>query len=229
MLEKVVGSIFAPQDFPQHILPGSIGVVPKSRISTVFSDIDTDMVIGFLEHFEFCHRVDPDWITLSEVVQLPGETSSEEYYLFPALVTSNAVLSQCDEYSYSHCCGWFIHSLAKNLFFTIRFIHVLLFQLAFHFALPQDDTAQEAGSNTEAPALRRSCTMWKSGITWHDTNGVLAHFEVKNLRSVILITSSMKGSEIYCVRLRTQLIKAILKAKSEFCSRVGVQEYIMEV
>ena len=61
MLETVVGSIFAPRDFPQHIAPGSTGIVPKSRIGEAFHDINIDMVIGFLEHFEFCHQVAPDW------------------------------------------------------------------------------------------------------------------------------------------------------------------------
>ena len=62
MLETVVGSIFAPRDFPQHIAAGSTGIVPKSRISEVFPDLNIDMVIGFLEHFEFCHRVSLDWV-----------------------------------------------------------------------------------------------------------------------------------------------------------------------
>ena len=71
--------------------------------------------------------------------------------------------------------------------------------------------------------------MWKSGITWHDRNGVATYFEVRDLKTVILIMSSMKGSEIHCVRLRTQLIKAILRAKKNFCLRVDVEECIMEV
>ena len=62
MLETVVGSIFAPRDFPQHIAAGSTGIVQKSRISEVFPDLNTGTVIGFLEHFEFCHRVGLDWV-----------------------------------------------------------------------------------------------------------------------------------------------------------------------
>ena len=38
-----------------------------------------------------------------------------------------------------------------------------------------------------------------------------------------------KGREIYCVRLRTKLIRAILKAKNEFCPHVHVEECIVEV
>ena len=226
LLETVVGSIFAPRDFPQHIAPGSTGIVPKSRISEAFPDININMVIGFLEHFEFCHQVGLDW-----VIQSKHEVSdtNDEYYLFPALLTLENIPQVLHESHESHYyCGWFMHSTANHQFFTIRLLHVLLLRLAFLFALPQD-IAIPTVSEVESPVLKRSCTMWKSGITWHDTNGVSTHFEVRELKTVILIMSSMKGSEIHCVRLRTQLIKTILKARKEFCPRVDMEECIMEV
>ena len=226
LLETVVGSIFAPRDFPQHIAPGSTGIVPKSRISEAFPDLNIDMIIGFLEYFEFCHQVGLDW-----VIQSKHEVSdtNDVYYLFPALLTSENIPQVLQESHESHYyCGWFMHSTAKHQFFTIRLLHVLLLRLAFLFALPQDNAIPTV-SEVESPVLKRSCTMWKSGITWHDTNGVSTHFEVRELKTVILIMSSMKGSEIHCVRLRAQLIKTILKARKEFCPRVDVEECIMEV
>ena len=227
MLETVVGSIFAPRDFPQHIAPGSTGIVPKSRMSEAFPDLNTEMVIGFLEHFEFCHRVGVHWV---KIIESRHEASDDEYYLFPALVTSenipNHVLQERHEGNY--CCGWCMHSTEEHQFFAARFLHVLLLRLAFFFALPQDNTTLTA-SEDESPSLKRSCTMWKSGITWHDTNGVSTHFEVRELKTVILIMSSIKGSEIHCVRLRARLINTILKAKKEFCARIDVEECIMEV
>ena len=227
ILEIVVGSIFAPHDFPQHIAPGSTGIVPKSRISEVFPDLDIDMVIGFLEHFEFCHRVEPDWV---RIIQSKHEASDGEYYLFPALVTSeripNHVLQGIHDGNY--CCGWCMHSTGEHQFFTTRFLHVLLLRLAFLFAVPQDNVIPTA-SEVETPALKRSCAMWKSGITWHDTHGISTHFEVTDLKTVILIMSCIKGREVHCVKLRTQLISVILKARKEFCPRVDVEECIMEV
>ena len=226
ILETVVGSIFAPRDFPQHIAPGSTGIVPKSRMHKAFSALNIDMIIGFLEHFEFCHRVGLNW-----VIQSKHEVSdtNDEYYLFPALVTLKNIPQVLHESHENHYyCGWFMHSTAKHQFFTIRLLHVLLLRLAFLFALPQDNAIPSA-SEVETPVLKQSCTMWKNGITWHDMNGVSTHFEVRELKTVILIMSSMKDSEIHCVRLRTQLIKTILKARKELCPRVDVEECIMEV
>ena len=226
MLETVVGSIFAPRDFPQHIAPGSTGIVPKSRISEAFPDLNIDMIIGFLEHYEFCHQVGVDWVRVTESKQ---EMSDEEYYLFPALVTMESlprVLYDIHESCY--CCGWFLHSTAKHQFFTTRFLHILLIRLAFLFAVPQDNAIPTANKN-ETPALKRSCTIWKSGISWHSTNGVSTLLQVRDLKTVILIASSMKGSEIHFIRHRAQLIKTILKAKMELCPRFDMEECIMEV
>jgi len=88
LLETVAGSIFAPRDFPQHISPGSTGVVAKSRLCEAFSDLNIDMVIGFLEHFEFCHHLQSDWIKLSVLAEIPKEVTGDDYYLFPALVSN---------------------------------------------------------------------------------------------------------------------------------------------
>ena len=43
-----LGSVFAPRDFPQHIAPGSTGIVSKSRMSEAFHDLKIEMVIRFL-------------------------------------------------------------------------------------------------------------------------------------------------------------------------------------
>ena len=226
MLEAVVGSIFAPRDFPQHIAPGSTGIVPKSRISEAFPDLNTDMIIGFLEHFEFCHHIEPEWVGETKLHQI---MSDDEYYLFPALLTSEnmpQVLQENNESSY--CCGWLMYSTVEGRFFTTRFLHVLLLRLAFLFALPQDD-ATPSSSKTKAPALSRRCNMWKNGISWPDTNGVKAIFEVKDLKTVIVKITCIEGREIHCVRLRTKLINVIVEAKNEFCSRINVEECIMEV
>ena len=226
MLETVVGSIFAPRDFPQHIASGSTGIVPKSRIRDAFPDLKIDMVIGFLEYFEFCHQVEPDWV---------GETPSNQalsedtYYLFPALLTSEnmpQVLQESHESSY--CCGWLIYSTVEGRFFTTRFLHVLLLRLAFLFAPPQDD-ATPSKSKTKSPALSRKCSMWENGISWADTNGSKAVFEVKDLKTATLKMTCKKGREIYCVRLRTKLINSIMEAKNEFCPHINVEECITEV
>ena len=197
MLETVVGSIFAPRDFPQHIAPGSTGIVPKSRISEVFPDLNIGMVIGFLEHFEFCHRVSLDWVGDRQSNQA---LSDDEYYLFPALVTFENMPQVLQEtHKGFYCCGWLMYSAAENQLFTIRLLHVLLLRLAFLFAPPQDETMPNS-RKIKGPVLSRRCSMWKNGISWPDTNGVKADFEIKDLKIATLKMICPEGREIHCVR-----------------------------
>ena len=219
MLETVIGSIFAPRDFPSHVSLSSTGVVSKSRIGEFFPD-NTDMVIGFLEHFEFCHRVERGWIDLSELENADGVC-----YLFPALVTSKRPLHESQKSSY--CCGWLLHPV-EHQFFTTRFLHVILLRLAFLFSQSKDDSTISS-TKTEGPAVKRRCKIWKNGITWHDANGVSTFFEVQDLKAVVLSMTCMDHSRIHCVRLRSQLIQTILKSQREFCPRVFTEEFIVEV
>ena len=100
------------------------------------------------------------------------------------------------------CCGWFMYSPVEGCFFPTRFLHVLLLRLAFLFASPQDD-ATPSSSKTKSPALNRKCNMWKKGISWPDTNGLKAVFEMKGLKTATLRMMYIDGREIHCVRLRT--------------------------
>ena len=183
------------------------------------------MVIGFLEHFEFCHQVALDWVGGSLSNQA---LSDDKYYLFPALVTSESMPEVLQENHSISCCGWLMYCAAEDQFFTTRFLHVLLLRLAFLFAPPQDET-MPSSRKIKAPVLSRRCNMWKSGISWPDTNGVKAVFEMKDLKTATLKMICLEGREIHCVRLCTKLIRAILRAKNEFCPNVHVEECIIEV
>ena len=226
-LETVVGSeLFSPHNFRQHCLQGSTGVVPRSRICEAFPELDTDMIILFLEHFEFCHQVIVNWIDRTELVRSPEEGADEDYYFFPALRTSEKPKQLSPESSYY--CGWFMHSSAKHQFFTVQFLQSLLLRIAFRFAQPNhEDQDTRITSKNTIRTLRRRCEMWMNGIAWHNACGVSSYIEVKDLKTVMLFVSFVKGSEVHSVRLRTRLIKAILLAKREFCPGVEVEECIM--
>ena len=225
VLENVIWSIFAPRDFPTHISLGSTGVVMELRIRGVFPDLNTDMIIRFLEHFEFCHRVEPGWIDLSELARSPIEKTDDEFYLFPALIKSERPLHECHMSSY--CCGWLMHSVEHQIF-TARFLHVLLLRLAFLFSQLQDDAALSSTKN-EGPAVKCKCKIWMNGISWLDKNGISSLLEVRDLNTVVLSMTCLEDSRIHCVRLRSQLIQTILKSKHQFCPRVLTEEFIVDV
>ena len=82
------------------------------------------MVMGFLEHFEFCHRVEPDW--LGEI-QSNQVLSDDEYYLFLALLTSENVPQVWEGSCESSYC--FITKLASRMYPFIDFKYSIQTQL----------------------------------------------------------------------------------------------------
>ena len=227
LLETVVGSkLFSLHNIRRRCLQGSTGVVPRSRICKAFPELDTDMIIRFLEHFEFCHQVNGHWIDRTELVRSPEEGADDDYYFFPAQRTSGKPKNLSPESLYY--CGWFMHCSAKHQFFTVQFLQSLLLRIAFRFAQPNHEGEDmPITSKDTIRTLRRRCEMWTNGITWHDACGVSSYIEVKDLKTVMLFVSFVKGSEVHSVRLRTRLIKTILLAKREFCPGVEVKECIM--
>ena len=120
----MTGTVFAPKDFKQYQnLASSTGVVPFSKISTHFPDLDADMIVHFLCHLEFCHN-----IADSEVLQLlhslgtsePVATfdSTERFLFFPNLVSievPSGVWESSPDFRYQ--CGWVLqtlHSLSSS-------------------------------------------------------------------------------------------------------------------
>ena len=66
LLSEVTGTIFAPEHFRQHCkLASSTGVVPRSKLAARFPNHNLDMLVGFLSHLEFCHKIsDPEVLKL---------------------------------------------------------------------------------------------------------------------------------------------------------------------
>ena len=163
----MTGTVFAPKDFKQYQnLASSTGVVPFSKISTHFPDLDADMIVHFLCHLEFCHN-----IADSEVLQLlhslgtsePVATfdPTERFLFFPNLVSievPSGVWESSPDFRYQ--CGWVLQC-KPGQFFTPRFLQVLLLRLAFSYALAPDvATAGNRQCSTQPQEEVQSLEEW---------------------------------------------------------------------
>ena len=231
LLSRVTGTVFAPQNFKQHCdLATSTGVVPFSKIHTHFPDLDTDMIMQFLCHLEFCHIVAD-----SEILQLLHTESAavrfdptEIFFFFPGLVRIEAPSGIWENSSkFDYLCGWLLQCSKPGQFFTPRFLQVLLLRLAFSLALAQD---QHTASN-KLPALQRKCKVWKNGICWGDESGVEALVEVKENKSVVVMLRCLKESqsesEVECARVQSTVIDKIQQIRETFCPKVTVSENLL--
>ena len=226
LLAQVNGVIFAPEGFKEHqkSLSTSTGVVPLSKLALLFPNINSDMITQFLCHLEFCQEIKE--LELASLLVAEGQstpTASERYFFFPGLVhldtPRDVIESGASKLDYNS--GWVLQCSKPEQFFSSRFLQVLLLRLAFLFALTPTDP-----STNDCLALHRKCSVWKNGIYWVNRSGGEAIVEVNNLRQVVVIIRS-KLEKMELVRLRSAVIKTVISAKEEFCSKVIVRESLI--
>ena len=226
LLSQVNGVIFAPEGFKEHqkSLSTSTGVVPLSKLAPLFPNINSDMITQFLCHLEFCQEIKD--LELASLLVAEGQstpTAGERYFFFPGLVhldiPRDVIESGASKLDYNS--GWVLQCSKPEQFFSSRFLQVLLLRLAFLFALAPTDP-----STGDRLALHRKCSVWKNGIYWVNRSGGEAVVEVNNLRQVVVIVRS-KLEKLELVRLRSAVIKTIISAKEEFCSKVLVRESLV--
>ena len=227
LLSRVTGEVFAPVNFKQHVnLASSNGVVPISKIYTHFPDLDPDMIVPFLCHLEFCHKIaDSDVILLLHFLDPVGTYQhhpTETFLFFPNLVTIEMPIEVWEKSAhFGYHCGWVLQC-KPGQFFTPRFLQVLLLRIAFSYALAPD------AIGSDLPTLQRKCNVWKSGIYWGNRRGVEALVELgEGSRRVILMLRCLKGRQVECAHLRSAIIGKILRAKSEFCPKVAIREFLL--
>ena len=227
LLSEVNGTVFAPDNFKQHHkIANSTGVVPFSKIREVFPKRDSDMVVAFLQHLEFCQEISETEVSLISSQHFRCSSGPEErFFFFPALVGEerpSGAGEAIDTPSYR--CGWTLQCSRPHQFLTPQFLHVLLLRLAFSFALAHDSTHKAQAS----PVLERRCSVWKNGICWLSRKLVETTVEVIEQNTAIsLIISCHTGREMGCVEHRSQVIKCILEAKEEFCPAVTMKESLI--
>ena len=227
LLSQVNGVIFAPEGFKEHqkSLSTSTGVVPLSKLASLFPNINSDMITQFLCHLEFCQEIEE--LKLASLLVAEGQstpTAGERYFFFPGLVhldtPRDVIESGASKLDYNS--GWMLQCLKPKQFFFpgSQFLQVLLLRLAFLFALAPTDP-----STGDRLALHRKCSVWKNGIYWVNRSGGEAIVEVNPQQVVVIVRSKLEKMEL--VRLRSAVIKTIISAKEEFCSKILVRESLI--
>jgi hypothetical protein len=117
LLLKISGTVFAPEGFKQYKdLSSNTGVVPLSKIVHCFPDSDTNILIAFFTHLEFCHEIS-DQALLRQIAKDHSQAlkSKERYYLFPGLISLEA---ESDVWKTEiHHFGWILQCTNLEQFF----------------------------------------------------------------------------------------------------------------
>ena len=220
LLSEVNGYIFAPKELkPDYQNFDSTGVVALSEIARSFPKHDSYMLMNFMTHLDFCHQLQEADISIMGVNC--KDLKHESYYFFPGLVNTEYPTKKFETIlKKSYKCGWCLH--CKAMFFTSRFLHVLLLRLAFTFALPAAYPTKEDNSLTTE---NRQCNIWKNGIHWLNMDGVETIVQVVQQNTqVVVLMGCLKGSEVKCIQLRSAVIEIILSTKKKYSPAVDAEE-----
>ena len=243
LLHNLLGSLFAPSNFPQHCpLSYSTGVIPLSRFErycreTLQIDYPVTMLLEFLIKMEYCREI-TDPAVVESIVKQEGYSKFERYYFFPNLVSLERPIDKWNTDLASYKCGWHIQCFSGD-FFSPHFIRALLLRLTFPFT-----TQKEASDSKDRETLygkrdgehnqtvmnmviKRKCSVWKNEIYWQEASGVKTIVDIIDQKCLVLLMNCRYGSEVPLLESRSMIISMILNAKKEFCSKTKILEYFI--
>jgi ankyrin repeat protein len=224
LLSEISGTMFAPEGFTQYTrLSTNSGVVPRSKLADSFPSKDLNIVIGYLNHLEFCHEiVDQALYQLISKEYSQTYDRKERYFLFPGLVSVKAEDSVWKtESHFEHNFGWILKCVNDEQFFSSRFLQVLLLRLAFSFALKVSGSDHTFG-------IHRKCSIWKNGIFWGRNFNMDVLVEVTDNKSVTLIARFGTSNLLKSINQRSEVILTILECVKQFCPRVETVESFID-
>ena len=229
LLAEVDGILFAPTDFSEHCdIASNTGIVTTTALATLFPDYSLDMLISFLQFMKLCEVIDPSLLNISNLRLKEKVTidAGSQILFFPALIQeqrSQMIQDNFTKESNEKKLGWCL-KCETGQFFSVRFLHVLLLQLAYRYALPLPDAAASL-----VAGLRRQCSVWINGIYWNNTDGVEIMVEqLEDNRCVIVLMSCLLGAEQDMVRLHYELVKKIVSLQRQYCPILHCTEYLIE-
>ena len=222
LFQQVNGSLFAPTGFKEHTnMATDTGIIPISNLASHFSHIDTNLVVSFMCHLQFCLEVkDPE---ILQQLSISGHyPQNEKFLFFPSFVNIKApegVWTSSAELTYQSV--WLLQCCKLEQFLPSRFLHVTIHRMAFIFAMPPD-------TNSEQVSIHRICKVWKDGIFWSSLDGVDALVEITDSNRLTVFIGAREGCELYAVNLRSRIISTILKVKKVYCPKIEVDEFFVK-
>ena len=224
LLSRVTGSIFAPSGFKEHQedMASDTGIIPSSKLSTHFPDLDLNLIVPFMCSLQFCHEVkDPE---ILKQLSVDHSALAQQFLFFPGLVTITVPREEVwdSNIEFTHQSVWFLRCRNPDRFLSARFLHIVVHRLAFSFAM-----SLSPSNPSEQGSIHRRCSVWKNGLFWRTRSGIDALVEVVEQKKVVVYVRSRRGSELDAVRLRSSVIAKVLQALHEYCPKVEVDEYFV--
>ena len=215
LLADVNGILFAPKSFKQYRdIASNTGIITVSDLTKIFPDYDPDMLICFLKNMALCQEVNPQIFVVTNLSS-PEYDDKERFLFFPTLLNVNRP-DNIDQQVFQ--CGWCLQCTEHYHFFSSHFLHSLLLNLSYKYALPEHTSTLNIQSN-----------FWKNGIHWFNGNGIGTLVElVDESQCVLVLMSCEVGYERNLVSLRKDVITEVLKLQEESYPSLKLSDFIID-
>ena len=224
LLERVAGVLFAPKTFGEYrALASNTGLVPITKITECFPDLDAHMLVQFLSQLKLCHLVDNTLKivdTSQTSLDLTRDSTGSHYSLFfPSLIDLERPASFDPTYiNTKGSFGWLMHTKKEHQFFHNRFLHVLMLTLI------NACDGTEALCNPLLQSLNRQCIVWSTGMCWNNEHGVTILFDVVEQFRSLYVAVTFPGLQYQ----ELTILYDIRKTFSQFCSSIDVEELVID-
>ena len=224
LLERVAGVLFAPKGFEQYRdLASNIGLVPISRITKCFPDLDVHMLVEFLSQLKLCLIVDSTFRivdTSQASIDLTKDSAGSCYSLFfPSLINVGRPASFDPAYfNTKGSFGWLMRTNEEHQFFHNRFLHGLI------LTLTNRCRNADVLCNPELRRLNRQCIVWSTGICWNNDEGVTILVDVVEQFHSLYVAASFPGSQYQ----ELVVLQDIRKTFKQCCPYIDVDEFVID-
>ena len=227
LLNKIIGKLLTPSGVKEHQeIASDAGIVHSSSLQRLFPDYDLEMLVGFLEVLELCHRVNLSATSTnltSKENHVSGDT--EGYLFFPSLLSACRPRAKSSTSEGEFTFGWCLSLKNEDYqFFTSQFLHVLLLRLAYTFPLANVSSAQ-------CVQQKKRCTVWVNGISWDNSKGIRTIVELieHNQCVVVAMSHRMETRQLEYFKHRSSVIKLVLDLLQELGPHLEKSEYIVDL
>ena len=223
LLTEVDGILFAPSSFIEHRdIASNTGIITSRALCQLFSHHSVDMLILFLKSMKLCQEFDETLLKVTNLDVKSKESlgSGDKLLFFPALIEE----TRPQEINRTFQIGWCLKFIS-GIAFSIRFLHILLLNLAYGYAVPFIDSDHPLLPD----GLQRLCYVWVNGIHWYNEDGVETLVEqVEDNQCVMMLMCCQSGAEEDMIQLHCKLIGNIISLQQEYCPMLECTEYLID-
>ena len=203
----------------------------SAKLSKIFPNYDTEMLVNFLVSIKLCERITPEVMKLTNLkLNDINNNATNDLLFFPALMTfserprgnidikiegsGDPVIKRLFQF------GWCLQCTSPQQYFSPRFLQLIILHLAYRYALRKEQ---------DNPHKLRCSTIWSNGIIWSNLSGLSILVElVDNDQCVILLMSCEDDLQLNMIPFRRAIITDILSLQQEHCPSLTPMEFIID-